>query len=603
MSELRHIASKTKATVISISESWLDESITDNEIKIDGYTALRKDRNRSGGGVCIYVKNYRAFTRRNDLDIDGFEAIWINIYLPRSKEIVIGICYRPPKQNVSLFLNNFEESVSKIKESSEIYVLGDFNICTLNINPISQRYNDFLIRNGFSNVIKDITRIGKEKSSCLDHIVTNVQNNVKQSGVINIGLSDHFIIYCTRKIPKSHVHKNEHNSAKLRSLKNYNVNNYLEKLNDIDWSVVTNNDDVNIAWLTLKDIIIKVIDSIAPIKKVRLKQNIAPWFTSEIANEIKVRDTLLKKFKKDKSNLDIYKYYCASRNKAQRLIKKAKSNYFLNKIDENKDNPKKLWKTLKQLGYEKKCKTNTKIVLDENGKQTFCPKGVASRFNEFFTNVASTLVKKLPKCIGFFTMSTNDLHKYYVKLKGKMFKLEPVTIEFVKTQLESLNVNKIVGLDNIPSRFLRDGAIILAEPIAHIINLSFKTNCLPHDLKTAKVTPLFKKNTRTSVENYRPISILPTVSKILEKSVAIQVERYLSKNNILYAYQSGFQQAHTTESNLINVIDGLKNNKSKGLLTGMVLIDLQKAFDTVDHVILINKLKCMGFKCTDWFQS
>lgn len=122
-------------------------------------------------------------------------------------------------------------------------------------------------------------------------------------------------------------------------------------------------------------------------------------------------------------------------------------------------------------------------------------------------------------------------------------------------------------------------------------------------MKTARVCPIFKKNSRLEVGNYRPVSILVVVSKIVERSVYSQFEKYLVENNLLYNLQSDFRSSYSTDTCLIQLLDHIKNESSKGLYTGIIMLDLQKTFDTVDHHILSQKLKTMGVKCTKWFES
>ena len=174
---------------------------------------------------------------------------------------------------------------------------------------------------------------------------------------------------------------------------------------------------------------------------------------------------------------------------------------------------------------------------------------------------------------------------------------------FVNTELSRLNPNKSYGMDGIQAKFVRDAASEIKVAITHIINLSIDTNVIPNELKYARVNPLHKKGNRNLVENYRPISILSVVSKVLEKAIYIQFEKYLKDNNLLYCYQSGFRKKHSTDTCLIDLMDYLHKNISEGKYVGMVLLDLQKAFDTVDHDILCNKLKHMGVGCIRWFES
>ena len=178
-----------------------------------------------------------------------------------------------------------------------------------------------------------------------------------------------------------------------------------------------------------------------------------------------------------------------------------------------------------------------------------------------------------------------------------------VSEEFVFKELTKLNPYKSTGLDNISAKFLKDGASIVKCPLTHIVNLSLSSHIVPKEFKQARVKPLFKKNNRSDVGNYRPVSILNICSKILEKAVYFQVEKYLTDNNLLYNLQSGFRGKHSTDTCLTNLTDCIRQEISRGNFTGMILIDLQKAFDTVDHNILCNKLKHMGFEPINWFKS
>ena len=163
--------------------------------------------------------------------------------------------------------------------------------------------------------------------------------------------------------------------------------------------------------------------------------------------------------------------------------------------------------------------------------------------------------------------------------------LVSVSEDFIYKELYKLNPSKSTGTDNIPARFVKDAASVLTKPILHIINLSIEQNSVPNDLKSARVVPLFKKNKRCDVGNYRPVSVLSVVSKILERAVYTQLEEYLTKKKLLFDFQSGFRNKFSTDSCLTYLTDYIKTQISKGLYTGMLMLDFQKAFDTVDHDI------------------
>ena len=160
-------------------------------------------------------------------------------------------------------------------------------------------------------------------------------------------------------------------------------------------------------------------------------------------------------------------------------------------------------------------------------------------------------------------------------------------------------------MHGISAKFITDGCSFIAFPITHILNLSLSQSTVPKAFKEARVVPLYKKGGRGEVANNRPVSILPVVSKIIERIVYDPLCEHLEKQNILYKYQSGFRRSYSTETALNDLFDRSKYSMDKGLYAGMVMIDLQKAFDTVNHAIMSDKRGAIG--CDDgsvnWFNS
>ena len=521
--------------------------------------------------------------------------------MPKTKPIVIGACYRP--QTDTRFFEVFEDTLSKIRSDLELIILGDFNVdYALKQDHLLSKMKQVLQLFDCKQLINSPTRVCRTRASILDHVICNNVNKISQSGTIGVGISDHqFLIYCTRKITK--VKCTNHNIVKMRSLKNYSKDDLLSALVATDWTHVYCS-DIDIAWNVFSNNFISVLDKVAPLKEVRIKNKTEPWMNNDILENIRKRDMLLHQFKKD-NNSGVYEQFCRTRNQIQRDIKKAKASYFSDKIEENKNNPKGLWKQFRSLGYSSNGKDQSQIVLTVNGEKCFNSTVVADCFNEFYTNVAGNLVKNLPPSKGLLN-TDSDVFKNYYKEKGvesKCFTLSPVTSEFVYKELCKLNPSKSTGLDGIPARFLRDGAIVIKDHLAHIFNLSISSSSVPKDFKTARVKPLFKKNERSEVGNYRPVSIISVASKILERAVYVQLESYLRENDILYGFQSGFRGSFSTDTCLTHLTDHIHNQTSCCNFTGMVLIDLQKAFDTVDHVILLKKLEAMGVSSVDWFRS
>ena len=161
--------------------------------------------------------------------------------------------------------------------------------------------------------------------------------------------------------------------------------------------------------------------------------------------------------------------------------------------------------------------------------------------------------------------------------------------------MEGLNPSKSEGLDNIAGKFLEEGVSILASPLTDLCNLSISLSSFPDECKVAKLKPLYKKEAKTKPKNYRLISLLPLISKIIEKIIHNQTQSFLDENKILYTYQSGFRKHYSTDTCLSYLTDGVRNGFEKVVLTGMILIDLQNAIDTIDHSILLEKMKCLSF--------
>ena len=171
--------------------------------------------------------------------------------------------------------------------------------------------------------------------------------------------------------------------------------------------------------------------------------------------------------------------------------------------------------------------------------------------------------------------------------------------------LRITNILNAAGIDNLSGRFLKDGSRVLSKPISELCNLSIKLGSFPDSCKIAKLKPIFKKGSKTNPSNYRPISLLPLISKIIGKLTHEQTSSFLSNNEILYNYQSGFQKNHSTDSCLTVLHDKIMKGFDKGLMTGMILIHLQKASDTIDNDILSKKFSAIGFSnhTIGWFKS
>ena len=272
-------------------------TLNDSELRINNYCLIRADRNRQGGGgVCLFIRENLTFNRRLDIITDSIETLWVEILQLKTIPILVGVAYSPPSQ--SDFYDIFEQTCHQIDTNKhEIIILGDFNTDVKADSNLQRRLLEFQTTFDLDQLIVEPTRITAKSRTIIDLILVSDPAKISQSGVIEIDVSDHFLTYCTRKITKVLYHK--HNNVKIRSLKNYNKETFEQRLKDATWSDVYTCGSVEGAWLPLafKSRFQTIVDSIAPLKEIRIKQSTAPWITAEIIHTRSERDKALRKFK------------------------------------------------------------------------------------------------------------------------------------------------------------------------------------------------------------------------------------------------------------------------------------------------------------------
>lgn len=200
MNEIRLLCKSNKVGLLCFTETWLDDSVNDAEIEIENYCLIRNDRNRRGGGVCIYLRSDICFKPREDLHDEQIEAIWINV-LPKTKPILVGVCYRPPDQ--TNFYELLDDVCSKCLDflNSEIILLGDFNTdVTRDELSMTKALRNFCSSIGLHQLIKEPTRVCISTQTTIDLVLVSDKLRIANSGVIHYGLSDHAMIFCTRKL-------------------------------------------------------------------------------------------------------------------------------------------------------------------------------------------------------------------------------------------------------------------------------------------------------------------------------------------------------------------------------------------------------------------
>ena len=403
------------------------------------------------------------------------------------------------------------------------------------------------------------------------------------------------LVYC---VFKSGLMKVPPKTLEYRSFKSYNKSAFRQDLKNVPWQVALNNpEDLEGCVQTWNKLFTQVAEDHAPTKTRRVRGTPTPWMTSEIATLMRDRNYHLKKAKGNKTNFH-WKQYRALRNKVQRKIKKSKSEYYCNLIKDSRNNPSDLWKSVKEAipGSNPRKDNITSLISD--GITHTNPTSMSSIFNKFFATIGVKLAEK-------FTMNTPTTNG--VNQASSNFAFKTISCESVTKKIKELKPNKAVGLDKVSSRMLKDAADIVAPSLTSLFNISINNGCFPSTWKLAKISPLFKKGSKQDPSNYRPISVLPTISKLLEKAVHMQLYSYLRDNNLLSQKQFGFRLNSSTVTASAMFTDKTLSAMDKGQLTGAVFIDLTKAFDTVNHSILLSKLCSLGVlndsPAYNWFES
>ena len=222
---------------------------------------------------------------------------------------------------------------------------------------------------------------------------------------------------------------------------------------------------------------------------------------------------------------------------------------------------------------------------------------MAEAFNHYFTNIGPNLASEIPP--------TNIKPECYLKPTDKTFTLKAPNVSTVCKLLSQINEKKAAGLDKIPCRLLKLAADIVGPSLTGIFEKSIHIGIFPIEWKVARITPIFKKGVKSDLNNYRPISVIPIVSKIFEKIVYQQLYDYLNENKLLTNCQSGFRSLHSTLTALLDATNNWSVNIDNGLINGVIFIDLKKAFDTIDHQIILQKLANYGVdrNALKWFSS
>ncbi|XP_071944832.1 uncharacterized protein [Antedon mediterranea] len=542
----------------------------------------------------MYLLDSIVFEEISQPENASIESVAILIKPPSGSSILLTTIYRPPSAPVEFF-TDLESCLHLWSDkSSNLIAIGDFNINTQTRSTNHNHLNDIMNIFGLKQLILTPTRITETSESTIDLILTNCEYLHLHTSVFPCGFSDHEYVYTclSSKTPKMN-----HYTKTFRSFKNFNEINFLNELQHQNWQDLYNLTNVDAALTFWTSKFSHICDKFAPYVTGRFKRTLPKWLNNrhDIFDMFHQRDALKVKAYKTKNNID-FKNYRKIRNSVTKLCRDARAMYYKSFLNNNKGNTKTIWNGLKDLLPSK---SNTfPPSFSINGSDISDHLIIADSFNSFFTNNAV-------KLSSLIDASNCPDPSSYLSICNSFFSLSCIDEDFVQTELTSFNPNTSTGPDLIDGKFLKDASAIIAPHLTFIFNLSINSNCLPSAWKTSKVFPIFKSGKRKDLNNYRPISILSLCSEIIEKSISQQIYSYLDSNNLISTSQSGFRPRHSTLTALTNTYDNWLHNINNKKLTGTIFIDLKKAFDTIDHNILLAKLPYYGFSPStiSWLRS
>ena len=581
-------------TFIAITETKLKDELR-YKPKIKGYNFINKNSLTNAGGVGWFIYSKISYEVKSDynLNLNLCEDLWIEI--GESRKIILGIVYRHPFYVFSDFQKSFERCIDLLSDRKKSYIIcGDFNIDLSSDNQAINNYIDSLQSRGCSQIINRPTRCPSNinhKSSLLDHIYTNFNKNFVSCKIIISDISDHLPVLTYFSFSSLKHHKN---TFYKRNMKNFNNSDFQEEMK-IKMNILLNSghNNVNLYMSCFLDTFHSIVNKHAPLKKQsqkELKYMTKPWITRTIQQLLRHKNTKFKRYLRHKSDSTKLEYI-RIRNKVTHKIKSSKKAYYNKLFSSSYSNSKSLWKNIEKVIQFKNHKTSDiKFIEDLDNSYITEPRAISNHFNKFFAKIGPELAKSL----HYSNQNISPTH--LLKNNVKSLFLKPITIFEITNLISDLDVNKSVPSISVPIKFIKLSSEAISPVLTTIFNLSFSTGCFPDLLKCSEIRPIYKSSSKAHCTNYRPVALLSPFAKLLEKCIYTRINNFFISNNLFFSNQFGFQKQSSTENAVLQIHQQLLESLEERKISCSIFVDLRKAFDTVDHEILLYKLEKYGVR-------
>ncbi len=595
-----------KPSIISVSETWLKPSDKLSSCTINGYDFISAPRknNKSGGGSGLYISNLLSYIIYNDpansLPEDVCDACAVELINDKAPNVIIVSLYRPPNTDVKVFdlkLSKYIKNIIASSKNKKLILTADWNIDFLKAssNSVTDQFLNNMLSFGLLPTITVPTRITETTATLLDNFFTNFSLDKILTRAIYDDISDHLpiLINIAEKHSSSLIHPSPEISTSLPIFNTFNAKKFENYLATEDWSLLNKNDialPANAAFdlflNKFKTLFDKAFKSNKPQPK-RDKNSFQPWMTSSLIRACRKKSRLLKIYKKTKTISSRTKYI-AYKNILKQSIKHEEIQYYEKEFHLRSKDIRKTWQLINKL-INKNPPGNKWGFFNINNSLTSNKQIIATAFNDYFTDLGPNLAKSIPQS------SCDSAHSFVSPITDSMvvFPTDPAEIKNIIINLKS---NTASGLDQVPVSVLKSVVDIISPILSCLINHSINSCSFPDALKSAKITPVFKSGDKTKIINYRPISLLSTFSKIYEKVFSNRLLDYINVKNILHDNQFGFRKNRSTQLALISFVDIVSAALENQDYVVSIFIDLSKAFDTIDHTILLRKLHNYGIR-------